>query len=262
MTDGEAQQDATFLSQVLADAPVPLWVIDAGGLVLLANRSAVRFLGHSSEADVQGGSSHELLHRHRPDGSPYPTHECPIVRSSGSEPASEWFITRAGDVRPVRWSTRPVGTDGAVLLSFSASDPRGDGRSRGADGGRRGAPSSPAGARAHLRAALLRSIEGRAADPTFSTADLADEARMSVRSVQALFAEVGTSPASAIRRRRLERARAFLEHGHPVQVAFRESGFLDPGTFARSYRQRYGHSPSRTSVTEGAGPDFVRSRPA
>ena len=186
MVDDRSRHDAAFLSGVLREAPVPLWVIDAGGRVSLANPAAARFLGHRDEAAVLGGSSHDLLHRHRPDGSPYPAHECPIITAPGSRLASEWFVTRAGDVRPVRWSTQPIGATGDVLLSFAAADP---------DGTRPPArtlevpPPSAAARRPRLREAMQRSIEERFTDATFSTADLARDARLSIRSVQAIFAE-------------------------------------------------------------------------
>ena len=231
--------DATFLSTVLRDAPLPLWVIDAHGRVDLANDAAMRFLGHRPGTDLRGGASHDLLHRHRPDGSPYPTHECPIVHAKQPFAASEWFVTRAGDVRAVRWSTRPLAGSGSVLLSFAAMSP---------SVGDIGAASRET--RAQTRARLLRemqhAIAARAADPTFSTRTLAADAHLSVRSVQAIFAEAGASPAAEIRRRRLEHARALLEQGDSVQWACHASGFHDADSFARAYRQHFGFAPSRT----------------
>jgi AraC-like DNA-binding protein len=82
-------------------------------------------------------------------------------------------------------------------------------------------------------------------DPTFATADLAAAAHLSVRSVQAIFAEAGSSPAAEIRRRRLDHSRAMLEQGHAVQTACHASGFIDPGSFARTFQQRFGLTPSQ-----------------
>lgn len=96
---------------------------------------------------------------------------------------------------------------------------------------------------------LCRTISTRFTDPQFTTAELAASAHLSVRSVQALFAETGTSPAAEIRRVRLEHARALLEHGHTVQAAGLASGFLDPGTFARAFRQRFGCAPSQVPAS-------------
>ncbi|WAP50566.1 PAS domain-containing protein [Arthrobacter sp. ATA002] len=180
-----------LLTQVVREAPVPLWVIDRQGLVALANREAIHFLGYRGEDDVVGGPSHDLLHRCRPDGSPYPQHECPIVRSGGSDPASEWFVTRAGDTRPVRWSTRSIAHGDATILSFSA-EPRGGSqlvrelRKRGP------VPRTPAvQVRAELRDSLYRTIESRFTDPEFTTAELAAAAHLSVRTVQAVLRKQG-----------------------------------------------------------------------
>ena len=243
MVDDRSVHDAAFLAGILREAPVPLWVIDAAGRVSLANPAAARFLGHRDEGDVLGGSSHDLLHRHRPDGSPYPAHECPIITAPGSRLASEWFVTRAGDVRPVRWSTQPIGATGDVLLSFAAADPH---ATRPAARGLEVPPPSAAASRPRLRAAMQRSIEERFTDATFSTADLARDARLSIRSVQAIFAETNASPAAEIRRRRLLHAKALLERGHSVQSACHGSGFSDADAFARTYRTHFGYPPSRT----------------
>lgn len=237
-----------LLAQVVREAPLPLWVIDQQGLVALANKAAMGFLGYRGEDEVVGGPSHELLHRLRPDGSPYPEHECPIVRSPGADTASEWFVTRAGDTRPVRWSTRSIGHGHGILLSFTAQSREEaqivrELRRRGSG------PRLPAvQARAELRESMYRTIGSRFTDPGLTTAELAASAHLSVRSVQAVFAEAGMSPAAEIRRVRLNHAKSLLEQGHAVQSACFASGFLDPGTFARAFRQRFGLAPSQVQV--------------
>lgn len=241
LTDG-MPHDAAFLSTVLRDAPLPLWVIDGDGRVALANDAAIHFLGHRPGTDLRGGASHDLLHRHRPDGTPYPTHECPIIHAKQPSAASEWFVTRAGDVRPVRWSTRPLAGTDSVLLSFAALS--------GAAGGVRSVAAGPlhtrAGTRARLLVEMRRSIAARMTDPLFSTSTLAADVHLSVRSVQAIFAEAGTSPAAEIRHHRLEHARALIEQGESVRAACHSSGFQDADSFARAYRQHFGFAPSRT----------------
>lgn len=245
MAGGEIMNDVTLLSAVLRDAPVPLWVIDEGGLLSLANDSAAQFLGHRRGTDLQGGSSHDLLHRHRPDGSSYPLHECPIIGTRSAQASAEWFVTLAGDVREVRWKTQPVGTSGHVLLTF-APPPRRRHDEVINSHRAQGCQTSAAGSRALLHRELGRVIDERFVDPSFSTASLADAAHLSVRSVQVVFAERGGSPAAEIRRRRLDHARRLLERGTTVQMACHESGFLDASTFGRAYRQHFGFAPSRT----------------
>jgi AraC-like DNA-binding protein len=82
-------------------------------------------------------------------------------------------------------------------------------------------------------------------DPAFSASELAAEAHLSVRSLQALFHEVGRSPAAEIRRLRLDHARAMLERGHSVGAACVGSGYLDPDSFSRAFRRHFDCSPSQ-----------------
>lgn len=86
----------------------------------------------------------------------------------------------------------------------------------------------------------------------FSVADLAAHAGVSERSLHAAFRrQLGTSPMSYLRRRRLERARDELLRGDPglgatvTDIALRY-GFAHAGRFAAAYRQRFGEPPSAT----------------
>ncbi|MFI2488740.1 helix-turn-helix domain-containing protein [Promicromonospora kroppenstedtii] len=246
--------DRLLLADVVSEAPVPLWVIGPEGSVVVANRAAVSFLGYRNELDLVGGPSHELLHRNRPDGTSYPPEDCPIICARGMEhQGQEWFMTRAGDPRPVHWSTRRLHDTGATVLSFTptASDAvrhRAERRLRDAV-----PTSAPLRSRAALRDGLYAIIHERFADPLFSVADLATEAHVSVRSLQALFADVGRSPASEVRRIRLDFAHSMLERGHAVQTACQRSGFLDPGSFGRAFRRRFGYPPSQVRPLEASG---------
>jgi AraC-like DNA-binding protein len=83
---------------------------------------------------------------------------------------------------------------------------------------------------------------------------------VSLRLLQALFADHGCSPARYIRDVRLARARAMLRAGEAVTRAGRLSGFADPGTFTRAFRRRYGCTPSAfaSSPERFAGPPQQR----
>ena len=249
----ERAADRLLLADVVSEAPVPLWVIGPEGSVVVANRAAVSFLGYRNESDIVGGPSHELLHRNRLDGTSYPPDECPIICARGLEhQGQEWFVTREGDPRPVHWSTRRLHDTGATVLSFTptASDAV---RHRAEERLRDSAPTSARlPSRAVLRDGLYAIIHERFADPLFSVADLAAEAHVSVRSLQTLFADVGRSPASEVRRIRLEFAHSMLERGHGVQTACQRSGFLDPGSFGRAFRRRFGYAPSQVRPPEAS----------
>jgi PAS domain S-box-containing protein len=243
-----ATVDPGMLSTVIDVAPTPLWVIGSDGTVTLANQAAVGMLGYRSVSDVIGAPSHDTLHEWRPDGSRYPPHSCPILEQRGSRATAtpEWFITRAGQPIPVTWSTRPLGFGGARLLAFSdaterlaAERARYDSRDIAIAMEATGVPS-----RAALRATLLAHVRNRFRDPGFNAATLAAECHLSLRSVQQVLSEDGYSPATEIRRRRLEFASSLIERGSPVQDACRASGFSDAGTFTRAFRRHFGTSPS------------------
>jgi AraC-like DNA-binding protein len=91
-----------------------------------------------------------------------------------------------------------------------------------------------------------------APEKAFTVADLAVHAGVSERSLHAAFRrQLGTSPMSYVRRRRLEQAHDELRRLDPTagarvtDVALR-NGFTHTGRFAAAYRQRFGESPSTT----------------
>ncbi|WP_081392658.1 helix-turn-helix transcriptional regulator [Mycolicibacterium fortuitum] len=238
---------ADALSAVIDIAPTPLWVIGADGTVVLANRAALDMLGYRSAGEVIGAPSHDTLHEWRPDGSRYPSHSCPIMRERvavASDP--EWFITRAGQPIPVTWSARPLGTDGSRLLSFCDARERVAAEDATAEDldVRTAVEATAVPSRAQLRAHLLAHIRARFRDPDFTATTLASEVHLSLRSVQQLLAEDGRSPATEIRRRRVEFAGALISQGSPVSQACRVSGFTETGTFNRAFRRQFGSSPS------------------
>lgn len=104
------------------------------------------------------------------------------------------------------------------------------------------------------RAAVRRSveyIEEHLAEP-ISLGDLADYSGMSARSIQVGFREdLGTTPVTYIRERRLEEVRRMLVSAVPgdglnVTEAANRWGFPHLGSFSVIYRQRFGESPSQT----------------
>ncbi|GAA4592547.1 AraC-like DNA-binding protein [Actinoplanes octamycinicus] len=88
-------------------------------------------------------------------------------------------------------------------------------------------------------------------DRPFTVADLAREARMSVRSLQEGFRRhVGCTPMAYLQEVRLTRAHETLRHADPATVTVaavaHRWGFAHLGRFASAYRARFGASPSET----------------
>jgi AraC family transcriptional activator of tynA and feaB len=113
------------------------------------------------------------------------------------------------------------------------------------------APDSWSGSR--LTDKLFNRIRGvirdRFADPDFGPREAAAEAGISLRYVQKLFTECGSTCSEYIYSLRLDHA-AHLLHRRPLlgtrqplsEVAY-TCGFRDYPHFARSFRHRFGYSP-------------------
>jgi PAS domain S-box-containing protein len=61
----------------VADA---LYVVNAEGRIAFLNPAAVKILGYTDEQELLGRASHDTIHYRRRDGSPFPAHECPLLR--------------------------------------------------------------------------------------------------------------------------------------------------------------------------------------
>lgn len=253
-------------ARILDAVPRPVWVVDGDGLVAFANPAAIAELGYRDSRDVVGMPSHETIHHTHPDGSQYARAQCPVLRPTGSgapprvdDPAAEdqWFIRRDGSLFPIDWSCAPVpmgtGGTGLVLTFTDITGYRAGDRVRREREWAEVRASSPRPSRLPGRAVLTdqmrRFVADNATDPALDPATVARAHHVSVRLLQALFADHGCSPAGYIRDVRLSRARELLRAGEPVTRAGRLSGFADPGTFTRAFRRRYGCTPS-----EFAGP--------
>lgn len=96
-----------------------------------------------------------------------------------------------------------------------------------------------------LQKKLLGLIETQLCDPELRTIALAQACNTSVRTIQNLFAAMGTTPTGYILQRRLRRAADRL-NGAPeasiTDIAF-ELGFNDSAYFARCFRQQFGVAP-------------------
>ena len=97
-------------------------MVDQDGLIRFANPSAVAALGYADVSELQGKPSHQTIHYKRPDGSPFPADECPMLlpRTTGRtiHRANDWFVRRDGSMFPVEYWSAPIdapGGRGAVV---------------------------------------------------------------------------------------------------------------------------------------------------
>jgi PAS domain S-box-containing protein len=122
------ENDRTLFKAVAAVAD-GLYVVDADERIAFLNPTAVRILGYADEEELLGRKSHETIHYLRPDGSPFPAEECPLLRPhlTGETVRIEqdWFIRKDRSRVVVSYSSAPVdfaGGRGAVVAFQDISD--------------------------------------------------------------------------------------------------------------------------------------------
>jgi PAS domain S-box-containing protein len=109
---------APDLGLILDSIPEGIYGVDPSGHTVLINRSAARMLGYEP-AELIGKVPHDVMHHSRPDGTPYPRHECPLslAGAEGRPYATDHdiFWRRDGTSFPVEYESRPLVRDGRVI---------------------------------------------------------------------------------------------------------------------------------------------------
>jgi AraC family transcriptional activator of tynA and feaB len=99
-------------------------------------------------------------------------------------------------------------------------------------------------------------IKDRFADPDFGPAEAAAEAGISLRYLQKLFTQCGSTCTEFIYSLRLNQVARLLERrkllstGEPISAIAYDCGFRDYTHFARKFRRRFGHSAGAHSGTQ------------
>lgn len=111
--------------------------------------------------------------------------------------------------------------------------------------------------RGQLARAILRRIETDFADPELTPERVAADLGISRRYLQALLAGTGTSFVAELNAARLDHAADRLADPRTAALQVAEigwqSGFLDPGYFARLFRKRFGMGPREWRGRGGPG---------
>jgi PAS domain S-box-containing protein len=101
-----------FLKSILEGVAQPVWVVDHEGFIRFANPSALAALGYDHLSELKGKPSHETIHHHHPDGTPFPAEECPMLLppKTGETVHSDedWFFRRDGSMFPVSYWSAPI----------------------------------------------------------------------------------------------------------------------------------------------------------
>ncbi|MDQ3149605.1 MAG: ATP-binding protein, partial [Chloroflexota bacterium] len=91
--------------------------IDGEGRIIFANPAAAALSGYADE-EVVGRRQHDLVHHSKPDGSPYPYGESPIVQALRDamphHAADDLFWRKDGSSFPVEYTATPIRENGEV----------------------------------------------------------------------------------------------------------------------------------------------------
>ena len=103
---------------ILQAAGEGIYGVNAEGKTTFVNPAAERMLGWTA-ADMLGRSMHATVHHHRPDGSHYPDHECPIYAAFRDgqvhRVSDEVFWRRDGSPLWVEYTSTPIRAHGRIV---------------------------------------------------------------------------------------------------------------------------------------------------
>ena len=93
---------------------------DSQGRITFVNAAACQMLEFTQD-ELLAQPSHAMFHHHRPDGSEYPTEECPMfaayAQGKSSHVDNEFLWRKDGAGFPVEYGARPVFQDGELIGS-------------------------------------------------------------------------------------------------------------------------------------------------
>ena len=114
---GPALESAAFL-RIVEQTADGLYIVDHDGDFTFVNPAAVALFGYEDESELLGQNSHAMTHYQRPDGSPYPVDDCPLLkpRLTGESVRvdDDWFFRRDGSMIRVAYSSAPFAMESGV----------------------------------------------------------------------------------------------------------------------------------------------------
>ncbi len=106
------------LDAVLDNASVAVFLMDEKQQCSYMNAAAERLTGYSF-AETRGRPLHDVIHHTKPDGSPFPLHECPIDRAfpeNNNMQGEEVFVHKDGHFYPVTFTASPIRNEGSKTV--------------------------------------------------------------------------------------------------------------------------------------------------
>jgi PAS domain S-box-containing protein len=112
--EDELRYHMQLLKTVTDNASSGLYMVDPEERGTFANPSLERVTGYRAE-ELIGQIVHDKIHHTKPDGTPYPLHECPLMgaaRQGHVVRGEDLFVRKDGTFFPVRYTVSPLLRDG------------------------------------------------------------------------------------------------------------------------------------------------------
>jgi|GEM_PF-5349077 len=115
----EQLEYGNMLFQTMTDnATSALFMMDQNGYCTFMNKGGERMFGYS-QREIREKPLHYLIHHHRPDGSFYPMHECPLDRALPDNfdlrAHRDLFFRKDGSSLPVSCAASPIFEEGVPV---------------------------------------------------------------------------------------------------------------------------------------------------
>jgi PAS domain S-box-containing protein len=118
-----------LLDALLDSVADAIYLVGPSGEVRFVNPAGLALLGYDSADELIGRDSHSTIHHSRPDGTPFPAEQCPLLnaRTAGRtiRVDEDWFVRRDGSMVPVGYASAPFATaegNGAVVVFRDISE--------------------------------------------------------------------------------------------------------------------------------------------
>jgi len=119
----EKLQSENYLAIVAKNTPSGIFMMDPQGYATYMNDAAEQITGFTFE-ELYGYTFHAAVHSCRPNGDPYPIHECPVFRTQQEGKAvqneTEVFVHKNGQFYDIVYSVSPIGdyASGGSVIEF------------------------------------------------------------------------------------------------------------------------------------------------
>ncbi len=116
------EEERQRLHAILDNIGEGIYMLDSLGCLIYINGEGEKMLGWPRE-DLMGKEIHDIIHHHRPNGSPLSASECPMYLSTSQKKIyrsnDELFFRKDGTALPVKLTGAPILSEGKLIGSVA-----------------------------------------------------------------------------------------------------------------------------------------------